>query len=70
MLRERTPTSTTSWNNSGHVAQDTNTSQPFTSCWRISSRVYGNHYDCTSTFFGEARPYTFTLCFRGYASLL
>ncbi|CAH1991343.1 unnamed protein product [Acanthoscelides obtectus] len=44
MLSERTPTSTTSWNKSGHVAQDTNTIQPFTSSWRISSRVYGNHY--------------------------
>ncbi|CAH2012056.1 unnamed protein product [Acanthoscelides obtectus] len=39
MLCERTPTSTTSWNKSGYVAQDTNTSQPFTSSWRISSRV-------------------------------
>ncbi|CAH1980000.1 unnamed protein product [Acanthoscelides obtectus] len=39
MLSERIPTSTTSWNKSGHVAQDTNTSQPFTSSWSISSRV-------------------------------
>ncbi|CAH1971520.1 unnamed protein product [Acanthoscelides obtectus] len=39
MLSERTPTSTTSWNKSGHVAQDTNISQPSTSSWRISSLV-------------------------------
>ncbi|CAH2004311.1 unnamed protein product [Acanthoscelides obtectus] len=38
MLSERTPTSTKSWNKSGQVARDTNTSQPFT-FWRISSRV-------------------------------